>query len=101
MNACRELQDLPGIGPAIAADLHDIGIRRPEDLVGRDPEALYGALCQARGETLDRCVLYAFRCAVHNAAGGPAGADPEARKWWNWTDDRLAATHAFMEGSHG
>lgn len=101
MNALRVLQDLPGIGPVIAGALHEVGIRRPADLVGRDPEALYDALCQVRGETLDRCVLYVFRCAVHNAARSPASVDPEARKWWNWTDDRLAATHEFKERSHG
>ncbi len=95
MNACRELRDLPGIGPVIADALGEIGIHRPDDLVGQDPKALYDALCQTRGETLDRCVLYVFRCAVHAAAGHPAEAGPDARKWWNWTDDRLAATHNF------
>ena len=32
----------------------------------------------------DRCVLYAFRCAVYYASH--TTHDPNLLKWWNWKD---------------
>ena len=101
MSAYRNLQELPGIGPSMARDLRDLGLHRPADLVGRDPQGLYDDLCRLRGQQLDRCVLYVFRCAVHNAATSPAAVDPEARKWWNWTDGGVAAESARRERARG
>lgn len=80
----RALQTLPGVGPSIARDLIDLGIRRPDDLVGRDPDLLYESLNRLRGVRVDPCVKYVFRCAVHGAAH--PDADPELRKWWAWKD---------------
>ena len=80
----RRLDSLPGIGPNLAQDLSDLGFNEPRDLHGADPEGMYAELCEIRGEHIDRCVLYAFRCAVH--AVGADDADPELRKWWNWKD---------------
>jgi hypothetical protein len=80
----NDLQSLPGIGPSLAEDLVELGLRSPEDLHGQDPEALYADLCALRGRRLDPCVLYAFRCAVHAATTGDD--DPELRKWWNWKE---------------
>ncbi len=78
------LQSIPGIGPNLAADLQDLGIRRVEDLRGTDPENMYDKLCALRGAKIDRCVLYAFRCAVYYA--DQEDHDPELLKWWNWKD---------------
>lgn len=80
--ALRALQALPGVGPSIAQDLFDLGFRRPEDLRGHDPEALYSRLAVLRGSHQDRCLLYVFRCAVH-AAENPDAPAP-LRLWWNW-----------------
>lgn len=82
--ALRALQALPGVGPSIAQDLLDLGFRRPEDLRGRDPEALYSGLAALRGSHQDRCLLYVFRCAVHVAEHPDAPAP--LRLWWNWKD---------------
>ena len=82
------LQRIPGVGPSIAADLRRLGVRRPADLAGRDPQALYDEFERLTGAHVDRCVLYVFRCAVHVAGG--AGGDPELLKWWNWKDGGLA-----------
>jgi hypothetical protein len=83
MAAARdELTRLPGVGPAIAADLRGLGVRSIRDLARRNPERLYAGLCRATGTRQDPCVLYTFRCAVY-AAGEP-GPDPERLKWWNW-----------------
>jgi hypothetical protein len=94
-DALATLQTLPSIGPRLAEKLLLLGVRSPADLRGRDPEALYDEL-QAQLGPVDRCVLYAFRCAVHAAehaaarGGDPDGehgaADPELAKWWNWKD---------------
>ncbi len=92
MNAKRkptgDLQTIPGIGPRISHVLHDLGFHAVEDLAGEDPETMYGALCGLRGEKIDRCVLYVFRCATYFA--GNRAHDPELLKWWNWKDRETA-----------
>jgi pathogenicity locus Cdd1 protein len=79
-----ELQAIPGVGPSIAQDLRDLGIRRVAELKGRDPEALYQELIVRRGMHQDRCLLYVFRCAVYFAQTPRPRA--EKLKWWNWRD---------------
>jgi hypothetical protein len=80
----RPLEVIPGVGPRIAAELEELGVREVDGLRGRDPEELYERLCAARGQRIDRCVLYVFRCAVYYA--GRSVHDPELLKWWNWKD---------------
>lgn len=77
-----ELQTIPGVGPSIARDLRQLGVRRVADLKKRNPEQLYRRLNELRGVRQDPCVLYTFRCAVYFAST----ARPEARKlnWWWW-----------------
>lgn len=82
--ALKDLQRIPGIGPSLARDFVDLGVRRVADLCGRSPERLYEKLIAIRGVHQDRCVLYTFRCAVYFATG--AYPDPELLKWWNWKD---------------
>jgi nucleotidyltransferase/DNA polymerase involved in DNA repair len=78
------LQEIPGIGPSMARDLENIGIHTVRQLKGANPERLYDKLCQFKAQPVDRCVLYAFRCAVYYASNqDPA---PELLKWWNWKD---------------
>ena len=79
-----QLQSLPSIGPSLAEDLRALGFRVPGDLRGRDPEQMFADLCELRGQKIDRCVLYSFRCAVHSASS--TDHDPELAKWWNWKD---------------
>ncbi|MBI5637131.1 MAG: DUF4332 domain-containing protein [Nitrospinae bacterium] len=81
--ATSPLQEIPGIGPSIAVYLEGAGIRTVADLKGRDPEAIYEAICRAQGQQIDRCLLYVCRCAVYYAEGGRA---PTKLKWWNWKD---------------
>jgi hypothetical protein len=80
---------IPGIGPQMATDLYDLGFRRAEDLQSQDPEAMYIRLMEMRGQQVDRCVLYVFRCAVYFASHQEY--DPELLKWWNWKDSDQAA----------
>jgi pathogenicity locus Cdd1 protein len=80
----RDLRRIPGVGPSIAQDLLDLGVRSVADLEDADPEALYQRLCALRGAHQDRCLLYVFRCAVYFAGPGPH--DPERLRWWVWKD---------------
>lgn len=79
-----ELQQIPGVGRSIAADLQEIGITRIQELKGKSPQALYDQVCGATGQIHDRCLLYVFRSAVYYASN--ARHDPEKLKWWNWKD---------------
>lgn len=80
----KEFRRIPGVGPSIAVDLWELGMRSIEDLRGKDPEALYARLCEQRGMHIDRCMLYVFRCAVYFASNEEH--DPERLFWWNWKD---------------
>ena len=79
-----ELEEIPGVGPSIAEDLHILGITRVAQLRRRSPEALYKKLCELSGVRQDPCVLYTFRCAVYYASN--VKHDAEKLKWWNWKD---------------
>jgi hypothetical protein len=78
----RRLEELPNIGPAIAADLRLIDVATPQDLIGRDPLALYAELCSRTGTRHDPCVLDTFMAAVDFMNGAPA------RPWWDYTAQR-------------
>ncbi len=90
--ALKDLQQIPGIGPSLARDLVDLGMRRVADLRRRNPERLYEQLIALRGAHQDRCVLYTFRCAVYFAT--EPMPDPERLKWWNWQDQKPDANAA-------
>ena len=81
---CTALEQLPNIGPAIAADLRLIGIERPQDLHGKDAFALYRQLCAATGQRHDPCVLDTFMAAADFMGGAPAAP------WWRYTAQRKA-----------
>ena len=79
-----DLESIPGIGKSLAADLRSIGIAKVNDLKNRNPEQLYRALESRMKVHVDRCVLYAFRCALYYA--NHQRHDPEKLKWWYWKD---------------
>ena len=83
------LEEIPGVGPSIAADLESMGIHRVAQLKRRSPEALYQQLCDLTGVRQDPCVLYTFRCAVYYASN--ATHDAEKLKWWHWKDVHTSA----------
>ena len=76
------LEDLPNVGPSLAADLRRVGVNRPRDLKGRKPIALYQALCEVSGARQDPCVLDVFMSAVRYVEGA------RARPWWRYTAER-------------
>jgi hypothetical protein len=76
------LEDIPNVGPAVAADLRRLGITAPADLLCRDPYALYEDLCEITGQRHDPCLLDTFIAAVRFMAGGPK------QPWWAYTAER-------------
>ena len=81
---CERLEQLPNIGPSIAADLRLIGVLHPQELAHRDALALYQALCKATGQRHDPCVLDTFMAATDFMRGAPA------LPWWHYTAQRKA-----------
>jgi len=79
-----EIQQIPGVGKKMEEDFARIGIHKISDLKNKDPEDLYCQLCAVKGQQMDRCVLYVFRCAVYYAT--EKIHEPEKLKWWNWKD---------------
>jgi hypothetical protein len=81
---CETLEQLPNIGPSLAADLRRLGIEHPRELARRDAFALYRALCELAGRRQDPCVLDAFMAATDFMRGA------EPRPWWTYTARRKA-----------
>jgi hypothetical protein len=75
---------MPNVGPATADDLLRLGIRRPEDLVGRDPDALYDELTVLDGVPHDPCMRDMLAAVVSYAETG------RAAPWWHFTPERKA-----------
>lgn len=82
MDSGKDLQKIPGVGRSISKDLVDLGYRKVNELKGENPETMYQNLVDLRGEHIDRCVLYVFRCAVYYASNSKH--EPDLLKWWNW-----------------
>jgi hypothetical protein len=83
-----DLEQLPNVGPAVAADLKLLGVARPQDLLGRDPYAMYHELCRVTKQRHDPCLLDTFIAAVRFMGGEPA------RPWWAYTAERKRALKA-------
>ena len=76
------LQQIPNVGPSIAANMQLIGVSSPQDLLLRDPYEMYDALCEATGVRHDPCVIDVFISAVRFMEGEPG------RPWWEFTPER-------------
>ena len=85
MPPCRDaLCRIPGIGDKLAQVLRELGYTKVEELDGANPEQMYQRLIALRGEPVDRCVLYTFRCAVYFASNRVH--EPQKLKWWHWKE---------------
>jgi DNA transformation protein len=86
----RRLEDIPNIGPSIAADLRGLGLHTPDDVRRMDPWAAYERLRTPAGARHDPCVLDTFLAVCDFMNGG------KAQPWWNFTAQRkrLLATPA-------
>jgi len=83
-----DLTSIPNVGPAVARKLTRLGVQRPDDLRGRDPEELFERLCLLDDHRHDPCLLDTFVAAVSYADGGPA------RPWWEFSRERKARAGA-------
>ena len=92
----RRLADIPNIGPAMVADLRNIGIEQPAQLIGKDPYALYQRLCRMTSVHHDPCVLDTFISAVRFMQGAPP------HPWWYYTAERkrMLALPACQHGDN-
>jgi pathogenicity locus Cdd1 protein len=79
---CHTLEQLPNIGPSLAADLRRIGIHAPKELRGKDAFVLYQKLCAATGQRQDPCVLDTFMAITDFMRGGAPAP------WWRYTAQR-------------
>jgi len=77
-----KFEQLPNIGPAVAADLRLLGYSGPEDLQGRDPYAMFDDLCRITGHRHDPCLLDTFIAVTRFMAG------EAAKPWWKYTAER-------------
>ena len=80
----ERLEDLPNIGPAIAAKLRAIDIDIPSDLVGRDPYEIFDELNARTDTPHDPCLLDVFIAVTRFLSGEPA------KPWWSYTAERKA-----------
>lgn len=76
------LETIPNVGPAVAADLRQLGIQVPGDLIGQDPYVLYQQLCAKTEIVHDLCLLDAFIAVTRFMAGEPP------LQWWRYTKER-------------
>jgi hypothetical protein len=77
-----DLEAIPNIGPAVAADLRRLGIQIPADLKGQDPYILFQQLCGQTDVMYDPCLLDTFIAATRFMAGEPP------QPWWRYTKER-------------
>ena len=78
----RDLQRMPNVGPAIAHDLIRLGIRRPDDLRGKDPDDLYERLSELDGVRHDPCLRDTMAAVISYAETG------DTSPWWYFTPQR-------------
>ena len=88
------LEHIPNVGVSIAGDLRRIGIDAPQDLVGKDPYALFEGVCAATGTRHDPCLIDAFISAVRFMDGAPAFP------WWHYTPERKRTLLTRRKDTH-
>lgn len=76
------LEQIPNVGPAVAADMRGIGIDEPRQLIGRDPYELYELSSARAGVRQDPCVCDTYIAAVRFMEGAPP------HPWWHYTAER-------------
>ena len=75
-------QQIVNVGPSIAEDFQRLGLRTPQDLIGKDPWYLFESICRTDGIWHDACVLDVFCSAVDYMNGNAP------KKWWEYTSER-------------
>ena len=81
-----DLRSVPGIGAKKEQELMELGYDSLAALKDADSEELYVQACLKQGYRLDKCVLYAFRCAV--AFAKDSSPNPDNYRWWYFCDKK-------------
>lgn len=76
----NQLEDLPNIGKSLAADLRQVGIFHPLDLMGQDPQLIFRELFPIMGHRHDPCVFYTLLAVQHFLQ------TEDSFPWWKYTD---------------
>lgn len=79
-----DLRMVPGIGAKKEQELIELGYDSLEKLKTADPDELYFEVSSKLGFPADKCVLYAFRCAV--AYANDPCPNPDHYRWWYFCD---------------
>lgn len=77
-----DFAQIPNIGPAMIRDFEILGIKRPQDLKGKDELSLYQEINKKTCKRHDPCVLDTYMAAIDFMNGAPA------RSWWKYTKVR-------------
>jgi hypothetical protein len=78
----NNLNDIPNVGSATIRYLNILGIKKPFELIGKDPYSMYRELCKTAGKRFDPCLADVFISAVKYMEGEPA------QKWWHYSEER-------------
>ncbi len=81
-NEAIRLEQIPNIGKAVAQDLRQMGITKPEQLKGQDGLKLYHKLNKLTGVRHDPCMADTLMAAVDFMNGG------KPKPWWDFTARR-------------
>ncbi len=78
----EHLEQIPNVGKAVATDLRGIGIKKPQQLKGKDGLKLYDQLCRTTGVRHDPCMADTLMAVVDFMNGG------KPKPWWTFTSYR-------------
>lgn len=78
----KKFQDIPNVGPAMERDFELLGLRKPTDLINKDPLSLYKKMCKVSGVRQDPCVLDTYTAVIDFMNGA------SAKPWYFYTKDR-------------
>ena len=78
----RLFQDIPNVGPAMARDFTLLGLKKPSDLINKNPLTLYKKMGKITGTRPDPCVLDTYMATIDFMNGTPA------LPWWSYTKKR-------------
>ena len=67
-NVVRELRKLPSVSEKAAEGMYLLGVRGPQDLVGKDPVAMYEELKSRKDFFAEPCMLNMLKIAVKAAS---------------------------------
>ena len=81
-NEISDFEQIKNIGPSLAEDFRRLKLRKPKDLIGKNPLTLYQNICKVDDVFHDPCVLDCFMAAVEFMNGKPP------KVWWAYTDSR-------------